>query len=82
MRINQSLKDEPKVFKMQTKSKSKKNSWSSLTKLSRRKKQSGLQTFRFAERNEKKLVDVVEREMQSLGMIKAEFTLSMKMTKN
>ena len=38
--------------------------------------------FRFAERNEKKLVDVVEREMQSLGMIKVEFTLSMKMTKN
>ena len=38
--------------------------------------------FRFAERNEKKLVDVVEREMQSLGMIKVEFTLSMQMTKN
>ena len=37
--------------------------------------------FRFPERNETKLVDVVEREMQSLGMIKGEFTLSVQITK-
>jgi len=37
--------------------------------------------FRFAERNEKKFVDVVEDEMQLLGMIKVSFALLVKMTK-
>ena len=37
--------------------------------------------FRFAERNEKKFVDLVKKETQSLGMIKAEFALSLQMPK-
>ena len=37
--------------------------------------------FRFAERNETKFVGVVEKEMQSLGMIKVSFALLVKMTK-
>ena len=37
--------------------------------------------FHFAERNEKKFVDVVEKEMQLLGMIKVSFALLVKMTK-
>ena len=32
--------------------------------------------FRFAERNEKKFVDVVKKETQSIGKIKVEFAIS------
>ena len=38
--------------------------------------------FRFAERNEKKFVDVVKKEAQSIGKIKVEFAISMNFGEN